>query len=367
MASVLLAAALPESILAGDAEAYRERMAHMFSGLLPYFEFNFEHLPGAIVPMATAWLLGGNESLQVFAFALAAVSTLLIVVTGVLLVDLEQQLGGGLAIRWAVALVPLLPFLLFRNDSLPVLLVVLAFWLAIRSDDGWRGTVVAWIAVATKLWPGAWTVLEWWRGRRLRALITLFLSVAALLVLRTRAVLAIQRPIGVHTETLAGSVLGLFRSLRGLPVEVHQTSSLYIEAEWWAHLFNALPAAGVAIASLTILRRRFLWADAWLLFGALTGSLILASPLFSTQYMAWITPFASSRRRSWALLVVANLLSLVIILTWHEGLSGAGSWFFLVLIRNLVLLVLLTLMVFDLDPPLSSSQQLSHPMKSESF
>ena len=71
VASVLLAAVLPETILAGDAEAYRARMAEMFSGRLPYLEFNFEHLPGAIIPMSIAWLLGGSQSLQAFALALA--------------------------------------------------------------------------------------------------------------------------------------------------------------------------------------------------------------------------------------------------------------------------------------------------------
>ena len=356
LAAVLLAAALPETILAGDAEAYRDRMAEMFSGQIPYFEFNFEHLPGAIVPMSVAWLLGGSENLQTFALAFAAFSALLIAVTGVLLIDLEAELGSGLTLRWVGALVPLLPFLLFRNDSLSVLLTVGAFWAATRPRArGGAGIVPASLGVATKLWPGSWAAIEWWRGRRTWAVATAMLALGGLVLLRTAPVLAIQRPVGVHSETLAGSLLGAVRYVRGLPLQLRQTSALYIEAEWWAHLINVIPAIALAIAAFSMLRRSFSWAKAWALFGALTGCLMVASPLFSTQYMAWISPFASMHRRPWVMLVMTNVLSLILIVTWNRGLDGSGWWFWLGVGRNLMFLSLVSVLVIGLlrSPSLS--------------
>ena len=368
LAAVSLAAALPETILAGDAEAYRDRMAEMFSGQIPYFEFNFEHLPGAIVPMSVAWLLGGSQNLQTFAFAFAGFSALLLAVTGVLLIDLETELGTDLTLRWVGALVPLLPFLLFRNDSLSVLLTVGAFWAATRPRArGGAGIVPVWLGVATKLWPGSWAAIEWWRGRRLWALATGILTIGSLVLLRTAPVLAIQRPVGVHTETLAGSLLGAVRYMRGSPLQLRQTSALYIEAGWWAHLINVIPAIALGMAALSILKRRFSWAEAWVLFGALTGCLMLASPLFSTQYMAWISPFASTQRRPWLILVMTNVLSLVLIVTWNRGLNGSGWWFGLGVGRNLMFLTLLSMLVIRLRRSPSLSLVPRAPMTEESL
>jgi hypothetical protein len=365
---VLLAAGLSDTILAGDAEAYRARMAKMFSGGVPYFDFNFEHLPGAIVPMSIAWLLGGSQSLQVFAFALAGLSALLVAITGILLVDLEDELGSGIGIRWLAAVVPLLPFLLFRNDSLSVLLTVAAFWTATRQGSlGGGGIIPAWLGVVTKLWPGSWAAIEWWRGRRPWALATAMLTVGGLVLLRTPSVLAVQRPVGVHTETLAGTLLGAVRHMRGLPLQLRQTSALYIEAEWWAHLINVIPAIAFAVAVLSVLRRSFSWADAWVLFGALTGCLMLASPLFSTQYMAWISPFASVRRRPWIILCMTNVLSLALIVTWNRGLEGNGWWFWLGVGRNLMFLTLLSALIVGLLRSPSLSTVGRHPMRGRSL
>jgi hypothetical protein len=364
VAAALLAAAVPETILAGDVEAYRERMKEMFAGRIPYFEFDFEHLPGAIIPMTAAWLLGGSQSLQAFALAFATFATITIAVTGILLVDLENELGTGLTVRWAASLVPLLPFLIFRNDSLPVLLVVMAFWAATRPQSGGgRGILPVWFGIATKLWPGSWAVIEWWRGRRALAIVTTALTIGALLALRTRPVLDIQRPIGVHTETLAGSILATVRHARGLPLHLHQTSALYIDAAWWAHLINVIPAVVLVVLALSILRRAFAWSQAWELFGVLTGCLMLASPLFSTQYMAWMTPFASTRRWPWFILILANALSLALIATWNAGLDGTAWWFWVALARNSIFVALIVVLVAGLLRGPSSRHVLTDPMR----
>ena len=336
LAAVLIAAALPESILPGDAEPYRERMAELFSGKIPYLEFDFEHLPGAIVPMAAAWLLGGSANLQSYVLALAAVSTICLLATGAILQRLESHLETGLAWRWAVAVLPLLPFLLFRNDSWPVLLAVFAFAVGVKGYD--KDWLVAALGVLSKFWPVTWAVIDWWRGRRLRALLLAGLGVAMLVLLRTEAVIRIQRPIGIHTETFGGSMVAIVRSFQGRPLGLQQTSALYIEAAPWVTLANAVPGLLIAVLVLTGIHKPFSWSRAWVTFGLLVGGIVLASPLFSTQYLAWLAPFFAARATWLRAAVVINAASLGIILAFDAALRGEMWWFAGVLARNLILL-----------------------------
>jgi hypothetical protein len=66
--------------------------------------------------------------------------------------------------------------------------------------------------------------------------------------------------------------------------------------------------------------------------------------------MAWVTPFAATRRKSWLLLVLLNVISLALIVTWQDGLRAEGWWFFLVLGRNVLFVLLLTRFIGDLRP-----------------
>ena len=339
VAAVLIAAARPESILPGDAEPYRLRMAELFSGKIPYVEFDFEHLPGSIVPMAAAWLLGGSSSLQSYVLALAAVSTVCLLATAAVLSRLEGELGSGLARRWVFAVQPLLPFLLFRNDSWPVLLTVIAFGFGVRNSKA--DSLVAALGTLSKFWPATWSFIDWWRGRRLRAFFNAGLGVAMLGLLRTEAVTRIQRPIGIHTETLGGSLLAVARGVQGRPLGLHQTSALYIEAAPWVTVANALPGAVIVILVLAGRRRRFSWSHAWTSFGLLVGAVILASPLFSTQYLAWLAPFLALRGTWLRAAFVINAASLFIILGFDSALRGEMWWYGGVVGRNLALLALL--------------------------
>lgn len=338
--AVLIAAALPSSILPGDAEPYRLRMAQLFSGKIPYLEFDFEHLPGAIVPMAAAWLLGGSSSLQFYVLALAGVSTICLLATGTVLQRLESALGAGLAWRWALGVLPLLPFVLFRNDPWPVLLTVVAFALGVGHSKS--DSLLVALGAVSKFWPATWSVIDWWRGRRLQALLIAGIGVTMLGLLRTDAVTRIQRPVGIHTETLAGSLLAVVRSVQGRPLGLQQTSALYIEAAPWVTLANALPGLVIAALVLTGLRRPFSWPRAWTTFGLLVGGIVLASPLFSTQYLAWLSPFLATRTTWLRSAFAINVASLGIILAFDAGLRGEIWWFGALVVRNLALLALLS-------------------------
>jgi hypothetical protein len=163
-------------------------------------------------------------------------------------------------------------------------------------------------------------------------------------LLRTEAVTRIQRPVGIHTETLAGSLLAVVRSLQGRPLGLQQTSALYIEAAPWVTLANAVPGLMIAVLVLSGLRRPFSWPHAWTSFGLLVGAIVLASPLFSTQYLAWLAPFFAARATWLRAAFVINAASLGIILAFDAALRGEMWWFVGVVVRNLALLALLAYM-----------------------
>lgn len=340
VASVLLAAVLPKTILAGDMIAYRERMALMFSGQVPYFDFPFEHLPGMLVPLALAWLLGGATGLPDYALAFAGLSTLFLLLTLRLLLLIEDRLStSGFVVRWLLITVPLLPFLLFRNDSFSVLLVVLGIWLVMRNLSA--GSLVALVgAVLSKLWPAVWAASEWWRGRRLRAIGLSIAAVVGLAIQFSPAVQSIQDPRGLHTETLMGSLVGLFRSATGSELAVTTTATAYIDAPGWMLLVDLLVGAVLAIGCLRRSREGFNWQGAWVLSGGLVGAGLVASPFFSTQYVAWLGPFVALDRRLTRVMLAINIASLALITTWHQLFEGRIWWWGLLVVRNLTLLAL---------------------------
>jgi hypothetical protein len=113
-----------------------------------------------------------------------------------------------------------------------------------------------------------------------------------------------------------------------------------VESGWSAQLVNLLPGLILATIAISGIRTSFDWRKAWVLVGALVGSVMIASPLLSTQYMSWITPFAAFRR-SWAFLMLGiNSLSLIVVLLFDRALLGDITWFVLIVVRNVGLLAL---------------------------
>jgi hypothetical protein len=337
IAAVTLAAALPDTILAGDAEAYRARMVELFSGKIPYFEFPFEHLPGMLIPMSAAWLLGGWSGLSGYAFALAGISLICLLATSFFLVQVEGVIDAeGLSVRWLLLTVPLLPFLLFRNDSWSVLLLVAGIWLAMAGRHAVSGVVVG-LGVISKLWPAVWAVPEWWQGKKAKAGVLVVMAIIGLAITFSPAVQSIQNPQGLHTETLMGSWFGLMRSATGVDLGLTNTAAVYIEAPSWAMLVNLAVGIALGLWSLRRLREDFSWEGALLLTGALIGAGLIASPFFSTQYVAWLAPFAAVNRRLTVPGLLISLASLVLITTWFRLFDAEVWWWGMLLARNLLL------------------------------
>ena len=338
--SVLIAASLPDSILAGDAANYRERMVELFSGKVPYFQFPFEHQPVMIVPLALAWILGGsiNQSWYVLLTALLSFSSLLAVLF------LLDRAGDGieeraLPSRWLLTVIPLLPFLLFRNDGWSVLLTVGAIVLAMSGIEA-GSFVVAAGGILAKVWTAVLIPIDWWRRQRGHAVGLALITATALAINFSPPVQEIQRSGGLHTETLVGSGLGLTRVLQGSDLGIIRTATAYIDAPAWALLLNGLIGLSVILLALARMRGQFAWSRGWTALGALTIGGLLASPFFSPQYVAWMLPFAVQRRR-WAVAAfVISTASLAMVLGWYDLFSGTWWWWAVATTRNLLLLAL---------------------------
>jgi hypothetical protein len=331
---VYFAAAFRDAVLAGDALDYRGLMVEIFSGRVPYVDLPFPHLPMMLVPMTLAWLLGGSRDLQAYAFALAGVSTVIIVATGLVMRRIEIGLGiGDLTVRWILLTVPLLPFLLFRNDAWVVLLALGGILLATQGKKV-ASVLVLGAGCLAKGWPGLWGVAEWKRGNRGAAASLAAFIVLSFAILLSPPLQASQDARGTHTETLAGSVTGLVRSIDGSDLRLERSSAVYIDGPWWLLAVNVAFGGLIAVMAIGGLRSPFEWTRSWRLMGGLTAALIIASPFFSTQYVAWLSPFAAVDRRATATMLPVNIFSLVLLTSWHEMFEGTVWWWAVLVVRN---------------------------------
>lgn len=336
---VYFAAAFDDAVLAGDALDYRGLMAEIFSGKVPYFDLPFPHLPLMLIPMTVAWLIGGSRDLQAYAFALAGVSTVIIVATGLVVRRIESGIAiEDLTVRWMLLTVPLLPFLLFRNDTWVVFLALAGILLAMNGKKV-ASVLVLGAGCLAKGWPGLWGVVEWKRGNRWVAVALAAFTLASFAILLSPSLQAAQSPRGTHTETLAGSVTGLVRSIDGSDLRLERSAATYIDGPWWLLAVNVAVGGLIGLSAWGGVRAPFDWARSWRLMGGLTAALIIASPFFSTQYVAWLTPFAAVDRRATVMMLPVNTFSLILLTSWHQMFEGTVWWWALLVLRNLLFIM----------------------------
>ena len=338
-AAVYFAAAFPDAVLAGDALDYRGLMIEMFDGNVPYVDLSYPHLPLMLVPMSLAWLIGGSRDLQAYAFALAAISTVIIVGTGLILRRIEQGFAiNDLTARWMILTVPGLPFLLFRNDPWVVFLAVAGILLSFQGRKV-ASVLTLGAGVLAKGWPGLWTPVEWRRGNRWAALGLATFTLLSVAILLSPPLQSAQDSRGTHTETVAGSVTGLARSLDGSALQLERSAAVYIRGPWWLLMINVAFGGLIALSAVRGMRSPFELTRSWQLMGALTAALIVASPFFSTQYVAWLSPFAAVDRRATAVMFPVNVASLVLLTSWHQMFEGAIWWWGLLVVRNFLFII----------------------------
>ena len=326
------------SVLSGDPTVYETRWNQIASGQLPYIDVPFEHFPLTIVPMGVAGAL--SEVLGVtYTAAWALVTSALIVASVWVMHSIAQSLDDRAIVScYLMLLAPLLPLALFRTDILPVVLAAAALFAMLRGRD-LSGSITVIAGVLAKGWPVVLAVVDWWRGNRLRAVLSAGVTVLVVgALLSTPGFRAGRSFNGVHQETVSGSLILAWRQLTGSELGVlDYASAVYLEAGVWAVTVNLLLGAGLVGVALRGMRHPFHWRGAATLIAAVVLAALLASPLLSAQFLMWPIAFlAIDARRPvvWAM-VVASIATVALLGFWDRE---ALWWAMLLIGRNSVLI-----------------------------
>lgn len=338
--SYLLTPALPNAVLSADAQNFQDRMTAILDGKLPYFETLYEHLPLSLPPMMAARIVPGGHETFVYTAVFGVLMTACLIATGALIrrIAIAAEIESG-ASQWAVLTLPLVPIVAFRVDPVSLLLAVAAFYLsfvAIRDSALWVGLA----GIAAKGWPVVLAPVEWWAGRRKRAIImAVFAIVLSGGLLLTPGFQEGRDFSGVHLETMIGSLLAWIRSIAGRDSGLGMAAgAVYVAAPTLALL------VGPALGGLLVWKTRALWKravtvrNAAQLMAVLTFALLLSSPLLSAQFLLWLTPwivfFPSGAMRR--LFVVQGLATTSLLAFWAPR---DLLWQSVLLARNALLLL----------------------------
>lgn len=329
--------------LAGDPGIYRNRMALLFDGQVPYLDFFFEHLPLAIIPMAVPWLLGGAFGEILYTVLFAVLMALCLYAT----LSLVERIGDAVmveqsGVRWVAVAGWLFPIVLFRYDPIPVLLVMVS----VVGFMGTRGRNAAWsasVGVLVKGWPVVLAMTEWWRGRRWRAAGLGALALAMTVLVALPGFSRVRAFSGIHSETLSGGVFTLVRLRTGSPFQlIPDAGATYVAVPVWAIVANLTLGVLLLVLALYKARGEFSWDRGIRLLGAATVAILIGSPLLSPQFLLWPTPFLALHSNSLVrrLAIGVSLLTLLYMLGWNPGFEGDLWWVGVMNLRNLVLVVL---------------------------
>lgn len=339
----ITASAGNQSPIAGDPATYDVITTAIFDGGVPYIDVTVEHLPGALVPMLLIEALSRMTSLD-FEGLWALTMGLVFLVT-VIMVD-RVPIGSHPGLLFLGLSLPLLPLILFRNEPWLMAWVVASLLFAFRGS--WLGNATATvIASLTKGWPIILLGLPFRLGRRRLAVITGLATFAALVFVTLLPGFQQGRAFeGIHSETVVGSLLLVFRAVTGAEAGIFSSAgAAYAASGQWSVLVNALIGLPfIAVAALRALRSESIHVLVPAMGLGVLG-IILASPLFSPQFMYWLVPFLLflGYVRRWTF-VLASLMTLVSIIVWAPTEAG---WALLVLTRNIVLLALASAWTMD--------------------
>jgi len=309
--SLLAPEGLSSSGLIGDVFVYSDVAALVIDGAIPYVDADVEHLPIALVPLLGIQLLSNLTGIPIW-LAWPSVMSVAFVVS-VLFVDrIDGEHPAGF--RFIAVSLPLLPLALFRLEPWIVLLAVTA----IVSFLGRRvvlGFVLVVAGTLGKGWPIIISILPWKHGRRMATIASLVVSLALLFAVAAQDGFQSGRSFeGIHSETLVGSVVLLSRHLFGQSLQTFLVAGArYVQVPTWLVLVNAIPGVVVGITAVIVARRDLVDRTIISLIGYGVLGIVLLSPLFSTQFLIWLTPFVAgisfTSRRVYVGAAVVGLLS----------------------------------------------------------
>jgi len=337
--------------IAGDPTLYGDTASSILAGGVPYLDVTVEHLPVLLVPILAVGLLSLITSTS-FA-ALWPLVTIAVVVATVAFAG-RIQLVDGYQRRIAVAMLPMLPLIIYRLEIYVVLLTLVA--LASFASSWYRaGSIWTLLGVLAKGWPIALVAIPFRKKHKGLAIGTLGATAAALgLIVLLPGFQQGRSFSGIHSETVVGDLILVFRNLVGTDLGlIRAAGATYVSAPASAVIVNAaiaIPIIGVAIWAVFHTSRTVHLVS---VVGLGVMGIILLSPLFSTQFVFWLVPFVvvlSGRSR--AIYIVAAALSTTTVAFWNPN---EAWWAFGVLARNVVFLALALVWIQELKINLGST------------
>ncbi len=325
-----------QSPIAGDPPWYNAIAAAILDGEIPYIDVPIEHLPGALIPMIlvewTSRLTGSSfETLWPFAMGVVIISTVVVADR------IPADFAAGR--RYLVLSLPLLPLVLFRIEPWLMLWVVAS--IVFVFSRSWTAHVAAtFMAALTKGWPIILLALPFRLQKRTLALMAGMATLAALIAIAILPGFREGRAFeGIHTETIVGNLVMVFRSAAGSDLQlIGVAGAAYTAVASVAVAVNAFVGLPfLVVAGIAVFRTE---SDTNLvrILGLAVVGIILASPLFSSQFLYWLVPFvlllSGARQRLYGATALATLITVIV---WSPL---APAWSVLVLIRNVMLVTL---------------------------
>ncbi|HHC08109.1 MAG TPA: hypothetical protein ENK55_05285 [Actinobacteria bacterium] len=328
------------TVLHADPTIYRDRVDAIVAGGMPYVDAVLEHLPVMLLPLFAGWALGELTGMPP-AVAYAAVTAPLLVLTAAVVDAVARRVEDPAAsTRWLLVATPLFPLVLFRLDAVPVLAATTALWAVLAGRDRLAlGATI--VGIGAKGWPVVLEILDWWRGRRRRAVLVVVGTVVGLGLLSLLPGFRTGRSFdGIHVETMIGSLVLVARHLAGRePGLLGVAGATYVSVGRWAVGAEALLGITAAVPLLVALRRPCRRSATPRLVALAVLALLLASPLLSAQFLFWPTPFVAFFRRRRILLVawLVATVTTVLLVYWYPA---RPLWAVGLAIRNVMLVAL---------------------------
>ena len=253
---------------------------------VPWRDFDVEYAP---IEAALILVIGQGSAADTGRAVVGLALVADLVTAGALWRGWGRRAAGG----YLLLGLPLLSFIYFRLDAVPIALTTVGFVLARRGRTAGAGVMLA-ASVLTKVWPAVTFPALLLEGRR-RALAW------------AGAVLAVGAAVWIAVGGIAAPVqVATFRGAAGWSVESAVGTVVWIVTGADPELSGGAPRVGaipspmrLVLAAGLILTLTGVWFRARRYRGdplgapalAAVAALLLWSPLFSLQYALWLTPF----------------------------------------------------------------------------
>ena len=352
-----------------DVHLYQGFAHAVFDGRVPYRDFFMEYPPGALAVFLPPDLVGSSHYNAAFKVLMAVCGAATIVVVALVL----ARIGASSVRMWtalfllALSPVALGPISLNTYDAWPAFLTAAALAL-LFAGVGVAAFALLGLAFAAKVYPVVLllpALAFTWRtaGRRAAARAVAAFGAVAAVVIVPFLVLAphglaesfrAQAGRGLQEESLAGSLLAVADRLGWYSAMLVHRTGHAISYDLAGSLPRALAAVSSVAQALTVLAVTWLYLRGRdepqrlvVAFAAAIAGFLAFTRFFSPQYMVWLLPFVPLLGpAAWLLTALALVLAQIWFFHYRHG--ALGGYFWLVALRDLVVVALFALIALQL-------------------